>query len=73
MLKNLNDVLGFVLMNAYVKVPTLSVLRICFNRYKHHNITQRRYRHNQVQGRQCLLHLLNREQSTGMTKYSVYQ
>ncbi|KAE9529622.1 hypothetical protein AGLY_011718 [Aphis glycines] len=38
---------GLVLMNPYVKVPILTVLRIYFN--KHQNITQRRLHHSQIQ------------------------
>jgi len=59
MLKNVNDVLGLVSMNTYVKVSIVSILRICFKKHKHHNFTQRRYRHSQVQGRVCLLFLLS--------------
>lgn len=65
MLKNINDVLGLVLMNPYVKVPILTVLRIYFN--KHQNITQRRYHHSQIQGRQCLLYVFIKP-LTDMTK-----
>jgi len=51
MLKNVNDILGLVPMNTYVKVSIVSILRICFKKHKHHNLTQRRYRHSHVQGR----------------------
>jgi len=51
MLKHVNDVLGLVPMNPFVKVSIVSILRIYFKKHKHHNLTQRRYQHSQIQGR----------------------
>lgn len=45
MLKNSN-VLGYTLMNSYIKISTISAIRIYFNKH----VPQKRYYHIQSQG-----------------------